>query len=190
MQVTRGQIEQLLKLFHVQTNTYINLPPNLFVIHIGKRNDRIPPNIDVSNLPNSNVVSRIHANILVEGSHYFIEDLGSINGTYLNHSRLTPLTRHQLNIGDRIDLCKDNQVTFIFQLAKNVSTPARKAEDDEEEQVALFTKLLGLALLLGALGFLSSSVVLDTYLYNHVSSGYGVGSVSHSRSSNFNLRLR
>lgn len=57
MQITRVQLGQLPKLFHVQTNTYIDLPLNLSVIRIGKPNDRIPPNIDVSNFPNADVVS-------------------------------------------------------------------------------------------------------------------------------------
>ncbi len=47
MQATRLHTGQLPKLFHVQTNTYIDLPLNLSVIHIGKPNDRIPPHIDV-----------------------------------------------------------------------------------------------------------------------------------------------
>jgi hypothetical protein len=56
MQATRVHTGQLPKLLHVQTNTYIDLPLNLSVIHIGKPNDRIPPDIDVSNLPDSIVL--------------------------------------------------------------------------------------------------------------------------------------
>ncbi|HEY9614585.1 FHA domain-containing protein, partial [Allocoleopsis sp.] len=156
MQATRVQTGQLPKLLHVQTNTYIDLPLNLSVIHIGKPNDRIPPDIDVSNFLNSEVVSRIHAHILVQGNTYFIEDLGSANGTYLNESLLRPLTQHQLRLGDRIDLGKDNQVTFLFQLSKNIPPVTSNAEKEEAEHVALFTKFLGLALMLGGLAFLSS----------------------------------
>jgi len=61
MRSTQIQTGHLGKLFHVQTNTYIDLLPNLSIIHIGKPNERIPPDIDVSPLPNSHFVSRVHA---------------------------------------------------------------------------------------------------------------------------------
>jgi zinc-ribbon domain len=48
------------RLLHLQTNVEIELSPGLPVIHIGKPNDRIPPDIDVSGFPNSDIVSRIH----------------------------------------------------------------------------------------------------------------------------------
>jgi pSer/pThr/pTyr-binding forkhead associated (FHA) protein len=164
MQATRLQTEQLAKLFHVQTKTYIDLSPNLSIIYIGKPNKCIPPDIDVSNFPKSQAVSRIHANILVDDNNYLIEDLESTNGTYLNHSRLTPLIPRQLNPGDRIDLGKEKQVTFIFQFSQNVTTTSRKAEY-EEEQVAIFTKLLGLGLMLGGLGFLARSITIGGSLH-------------------------
>ena len=165
MQATRLQTKQLAKLFHVQTKTYIELSPNLSIIYIGKPNKCIPPDINVSIFPKSQTVSRIHANILVDDNNYLIEDLESTNGTYLNHSRLTPLIPRQLNPGDRIDLGKEKQVTFIFQFSQNVTTTSRKAEDEEKEQVAIFTKLLGLGLMLGGLGFLARSITIGGSLH-------------------------
>jgi pSer/pThr/pTyr-binding forkhead associated (FHA) protein/ribosomal protein L40E len=106
---------QAASLLHVQTNNKIELPLNLSVIHIGKPNDQIPPDIDVSGFPNSEIVSRIHADIRVEGDTYFIEDVGSSNGTYINHSPLPKGNRHRLRTGDRISLGKGDQVTFLFQ---------------------------------------------------------------------------
>lgn len=103
------------QLFHIQTNTAMELPTNLAVIHVGKPNDQIPPDIDVSGFPNSDIVSRIHADIRVEGDNYFIEDVGSSNGTYVNHTPLTKGNRHRLRAGDRISLGKGDQVTFLFQ---------------------------------------------------------------------------
>lgn len=102
-------------LLHLQTNTRIELPLNLSVIHIGKTNDQIPPDIDVSGFPNSEIVSRIHADIRVEGDAYFLEDVGSSNGTYVNHTPLPRGNRHRLRTGDRISLGKGDQVTFLFQ---------------------------------------------------------------------------
>jgi pSer/pThr/pTyr-binding forkhead associated (FHA) protein len=102
-------------LLHIQTNTVIELPPELTVIHLGKPNDRIPPTIDVSGFPDSEIVSRIHANIRVEGDIYYLEDVGSSNGTYVNNMPLAPGNRHRLRAGDRVALGKGDKVTFIFQ---------------------------------------------------------------------------
>jgi pSer/pThr/pTyr-binding forkhead associated (FHA) protein len=109
--------QQIAKLFHVQTNTLIELPPTLSVVHIGKPNDRIPPDVDVAGFPNSEIVSRIHADIRMEGDAYYIEDVGSSNGTYINNMPLLPGNRHRLRIGDRIALGKGDLVTFLFQLS-------------------------------------------------------------------------
>ncbi|MGC1395948.1 MAG: FHA domain-containing protein [Coleofasciculaceae cyanobacterium] len=100
---------------HLQTNTVMELPSNLSVIHVGKPNDQIPPDLDVSGFPNSDIVSRIHADIRVEGDAYYIEDVGSSNGTYVNHTPLSKGNRHRLRAGDRISLGKGDQVTFLFQ---------------------------------------------------------------------------
>ncbi|WP_366918577.1 FHA domain-containing protein [Acaryochloris sp. IP29b_bin.148] len=108
--------QQTVQLVHVQTNAAIDLPLNLDLIHIGKPNERIPPGIDVSVFPNAEIVSRVHANIRLEGGHYFIEDVGSSNGTYINNIPLLPGNRHRLRSGDRIALGKGNLVTFLFQL--------------------------------------------------------------------------
>ncbi|MEL6222992.1 MAG: FHA domain-containing protein [Cyanobacteria bacterium J06627_8] len=103
-------------LLHIQTNTMLELPSNLSVIHIGKPNDRIPPDIDVSGFADSEIVSRIHADIRVEGDAYYIEDMGSSNGTYVNNMSLPSGNRHRLRSGDRIALGKGDKVSFLFQL--------------------------------------------------------------------------
>jgi hypothetical protein len=102
-------------LLHLQTNTTIEIPLHLSVIHIGKPNEQSPPDIDVSGFPSAEVVSRIHANLRIEGQDYYIEDVGSANGTYINHNVLAKGNRHLLRPGDRIGLGKGDLVTFIFQ---------------------------------------------------------------------------
>lgn len=87
------------------------------MIHIGKPNERIPPDVDVSGFPNSEIVSRIHADIRVEGDSFYIEDVGSSNGTYVNNLPLPLGNRHRLRPGDRIALGKGDRVSFLFQLA-------------------------------------------------------------------------
>ncbi len=103
------------QLLHLQTNTTIDIPPQLQVIHLGKPNDLVAPDIDVSSFPCAEVVSRVHANIRLEDENYYIEDVGSANGTYINHNVLAKGNRHLLNSGDRIGLGKGDLVTFIFQ---------------------------------------------------------------------------
>ena len=107
---------QTASLLHLQSNTTIEIADNLDVVHIGKPNGQIPPDIDVAGFPDSEVVSRLHADIRIEGDTYYLEDVGSSNGTYVNHKPLLQGNRHRLRAGDRIALGKGDLVTFIFQL--------------------------------------------------------------------------
>ncbi|NJK28961.1 MAG: FHA domain-containing protein [Acaryochloris sp. RU_4_1] len=103
------------RLLHERTNTIVDLPTNLNLVHIGKPNDRIPPDIDVSGFPDSDVVSRVHADIRIDPDGYYLEDTGSANGTYVNSQPLRPGDRYRLRAGDRIALGKEDKVSFIFQ---------------------------------------------------------------------------
>lgn len=108
LQVQRYQLN------HIQSGTIIDIP-SLDVVHIGKPNEQVPPDIDVSGFPCSEVVSRIHADIRVDGDSLYLEDIGSANGTYINHNLLPKGNRHLLRAGDRISLGKGDLVTFLFQ---------------------------------------------------------------------------
>ncbi len=105
------------RLRQVQTDTLIEIPRQLSIVRIGKPNEQTPPDIDVSGFPNSEVVSRTHANLRVEGDVYYIEDVGSSNGTYINGLPLAAGNRHRLRLGDRIALGKGDKVSFIFETA-------------------------------------------------------------------------
>lgn len=102
-------------LMHVRTETSLSIPVHLHVVHIGKPNDRVPPDIDVSGFPDSDVVSRVHADLRLEAEGYYIEDAGSSNGTYVNNQALRTGDRYRLRTGDRISLGKEDKVSFIFQ---------------------------------------------------------------------------
>ncbi len=104
-------------LLHIRTNTQVELPTNLSVIHVGKPNERIPPDIDVSGFPDAEVVSRVHADIRIEGDSYYIEDIGSSNGTYINNNPLLKGNRHKLREGDRISFGKGDLVSFLFKVS-------------------------------------------------------------------------
>lgn len=72
----------------------------------------------------SNTVSRRHAQIIKDGHSYFVEDLGSGNGTFLNGKQIAGRT--QLNHDDRIKL---GPVLLRFQTEGSsvLATPANKA---------------------------------------------------------------
>jgi pSer/pThr/pTyr-binding forkhead associated (FHA) protein len=112
----KTQLQQVAAyLFHVQTESRIEIPPNLSIVHIGKPNNLIPPDIDLSGFPDSDIVSRVHGDIRNEGDAYYFEDTGSSNGTYINNVPLPPGNRHRLRAGDRIAMGKGDKVSFIFQ---------------------------------------------------------------------------
>ncbi|PZV16889.1 MAG: phosphopeptide-binding protein [Pseudanabaena sp.] len=113
----KTQLQQFAaSLLHVQTNLTIEIPAHLPVVHIGKSNTVIPPDIDVSGFSDSDIVSRIHADIRAEGGSFYLEDTGSSNGTYVNNLPLPAGNRHKLRVGDRISLGKGDKVSFVFQL--------------------------------------------------------------------------
>ncbi|NMG09409.1 FHA domain-containing protein [Brasilonema sp. UFV-L1] len=173
-----------LELLHVQTNTSFDLPPNLPVIRIGKPNDQIEPDINVLALPNTDIVSRLHAEIQVEGNTYYIIDVGSSNGTFVNGIKLESKKRYPLNLGDKINLGQQENVTFIFQYKQNfVSTSGSRlthpatvfqtktiqpqiVENKKQPQVDRPSKLVGLALMV--LGILIISLNTRIGFFIHI----------------------
>lgn len=123
MQSSKSSRALQVRLLHVQTTTLIEFPKNLTVIRIGKPDSNRLPDIDVTHLPNSDIVSRSQAEIRIQENAYFIQDLASANGTFLNGSRLTPYTSCQLRYGDKIDFGKDELFTFLFREAKQPKAP-------------------------------------------------------------------
>ncbi|NMG06367.1 MFS transporter [Brasilonema sp. UFV-L1] len=105
------------QLLHIQTHQIIELPENFSVIHIGKPNKRIPPDVNLLTLPNSEYVSRVHAQIRFDGMDYYIQDLGSSNGTYINKFPMLPGIWYKLKPGLHLSFGKRDLVSFIFQLA-------------------------------------------------------------------------
>ncbi|MCM1984072.1 FHA domain-containing protein [Lyngbya confervoides] len=90
------------QLLHEQSQTLIPLHAN--VIHIGRPQGTIPPDIDVSGLAHGDVVSRVHAVLEMRAGDYYIEDSGSSNGTFINDLPLPPGHPYRLRQGDRISL--------------------------------------------------------------------------------------
>jgi pSer/pThr/pTyr-binding forkhead associated (FHA) protein len=59
-------------------------------------------------------VSRRHAIIAPRGEQWFVEDLDSMNGTWLNNRRLTPGAARPLGHGDRL---RFGRVVMLFETA-------------------------------------------------------------------------
>lgn len=74
------------------------------------------PDVDLDSDDPEAKVSRRHARIVYRDGKYFVEDMGSTNGTFINRGkRLAPGTSQPLNDGDEIIVGK----TFLrFQLVK------------------------------------------------------------------------
>ncbi|HEY6333386.1 MAG TPA: FHA domain-containing protein, partial [Blastocatellia bacterium] len=73
--------------------------------HIGRwdADSGIFPDVDLDQDDPEAKVSRRHARIISQNGQYFIEDLGSTNGTFVNRGRrLLPGHRHLLQSGDEI----------------------------------------------------------------------------------------
>ena len=77
-------------------------------IHLGRIDPTadIFPEIDLSKHNPTKQISRRHARILKQNEAIFVEDLGSINGTYINGQILTPYLPQPLNNGDILQLGK------------------------------------------------------------------------------------
>jgi hypothetical protein len=77
------------------------------VIQVGRldRSAGVFPEIDLENDGGHNAgVSRRHVRILRQPDGYYVEDLGSINGTFLNRRRLSPGAPAELKDGDELRL--------------------------------------------------------------------------------------
>ncbi len=83
--------------------------PLSVITHLGRVDaaSSVFPEVDLSDDSDvSHGVSRRHARILKQGGMVVIEDMGSINGTYVNGKRLDPYLPEVLNDGDTLQLGK------------------------------------------------------------------------------------
>jgi FHA domain len=114
-----AQVRPELKLIHMTLGR--EFPVRGDVSFIGRRGGTVKPNpeIDLTNIPNDNVISRPHARIAWDPSYgcYIISDEKSRNGTFINNIMLDPEVPYQLANGDILQLGKDNLVQFSVKLS-------------------------------------------------------------------------
>ncbi|MCC5642603.1 MFS transporter [Nostoc sp. CHAB 5824] len=104
------------QLLHLETDRVIELPEDFQVINIGKSSGRINPEVDLSDFPNCRVISRVHAQIRYDGNEYYIQDLNSSNGTFINKYPLIPGVWYKLKSGLHISFGRQDAIAFMFQL--------------------------------------------------------------------------
>lgn len=91
-------------LFHQRSGEIITLPESDEII-VGREDpvSGIFPDVDTSILGGEeDGVSRRHAKISFQDDKFYVEDLNSVNFTYLNQTRLEPNEPAELNDGDEL----------------------------------------------------------------------------------------
>ncbi len=100
---------------HSVTLVALNAPGS-FELHVNKDEFVIGKNAASVDgvIAFNNAISRIHCKIHKKNEHYYIEDMGSANGTYLNKRLLNPQKTSEISHGDIIRLANsDFQVRII-----------------------------------------------------------------------------
>jgi HPt (histidine-containing phosphotransfer) domain-containing protein len=105
------------RLLHRPTSVFYDLPLLISPITIGKRSDSFTPDLDLKDFPESEFISRNHAQISFLPKKFYIEDVGSKNGTALNGVPLPAEQPQPLAFGDRI--CFGGSEAFVFIFMKD-----------------------------------------------------------------------
>ena len=105
-------------LINQETGKKFILPSGEKSVYIGRLNEEFPVQVDLSAIPNADLISRVQAAIHLENEVYYLEDAGSSNGTWLNEKQIQSGTRfrQQLNSGDTIAFGRNKTVKFTFDL--------------------------------------------------------------------------
>jgi pSer/pThr/pTyr-binding forkhead associated (FHA) protein len=116
-----NQARPQLKFFHPSERSFLLMRESGV---IGRQNlkNGMRPEIDLTNLPNAGVISRVHAHIYWDSEQraYMIVD-DSRNGSYLNGELLARGAPHPLNQGDKLQLGQDRLICLQVELSHNLT---------------------------------------------------------------------
>lgn len=131
------------------------------LITLGRKNPATNehPDVDLSGLPlNTAGISRKHVNLVYSNGQWYVEDLGSRNGTWLNSKLLMAYQRYKLNDGDQL---RTGGISII------VLTHVEAKANDPIESVSKSTLADKLTLTTSAV--LENQLGLDTsYMTHHL----------------------
>lgn len=105
-----------LNLIHETSQQIFSIPLNQSIIIVGRANDEYKIDVDLSHLPQSDIISRRHFYLYIDSECCYIEDAGSVNGTFLNNQELKKGGRALVKSGDKLILGRNNQLKFTFQM--------------------------------------------------------------------------
>ena len=94
--LTEVEYEPVLRLVSMQRSQYPDIELEKEKIIIGKKKAQVDVCLK------QDCVSRIHARLERQKEDYFLTDLNSMNGTFVNGERLRPNEKRQIYAGDRI----------------------------------------------------------------------------------------
>lgn len=119
-----------MEFFHVQTHQSFPLLTQYQTIKIGKFTEAEPQNINLINIPNEDIISRLHLYVYpsLSSKVFEIEDQSSSNGTFLNGKQLIAFQRYAIKHGDFINLGKEGKVTLVFRQETTMETINRIQE--------------------------------------------------------------
>lgn len=98
--------DNLPKLIYTGTDFTSESTLDSFPFLIGKMSEKVQLTID------NPMISRIHARIHLKENTYYLEDMNSSNGTYLNNELIQPHSLAELKPGDFITF---SHLTYLFQ---------------------------------------------------------------------------
>lgn len=103
-------------LIEQDTDTKFELPTNVNTINIGRIHGKVPIHVDLTHINHADLISRFHAAIRVENGVYYLEDMNSANGTWLNDKLLESGAEYRqlLNHGDTIAFGRNQTVRLTF----------------------------------------------------------------------------
>ena len=102
---------EIAQLIRVSTQEVIGINKNVFVI--GRKLGKADYSID------NPFVSKKHAQIICLKDGYYLEDFGTVNGTYLNNHKIEVAKKEKLKNGDL--LMKFAEEIFVFEVKYNQS---------------------------------------------------------------------
>ncbi|AFZ46234.1 Forkhead-associated protein [Cyanobacterium stanieri PCC 7202] len=117
VRVSKSSNQKKLVLIHPETEQKFILAEDKKIFYCGRYNDDFSVDIDFSDLPHSDIVSRVHFIIHIDSDTYFLEDAGSSNGTFVNGQVVKSgyIHRQKITVGDEIILGRKTPLKLLFE---------------------------------------------------------------------------